>query len=84
MMTTYPIRKLDEASLSKLREMERKLGCCIVAIDPPQEPAILSRGDLKKLQNLEEDMNAILLAYACELADAPKREEVAKSWTGAT
>ncbi|MDO8567585.1 MAG: hypothetical protein Q7R57_02585 [Dehalococcoidales bacterium] len=31
-MTTYPIRKLDEASLARLQEMERKLGCCIIAI----------------------------------------------------
>ncbi len=83
-MITYPIKKLDEPTLAKLQELERKLGCCIIAIEPPPEPAILSRVDLKKLQTLEADTNSILLAYACELADAPRREEVAKSWTGAT
>lgn len=56
---------LKEADLSKLNELETKLGKCVVAWDQKLDPAIISEAELKELQALEKDMNAVLVAYNC-------------------
>jgi hypothetical protein len=39
----HHIKKLDDAGLSKLQALERKLGCCIVALERQPWPATLSK-----------------------------------------
>ncbi|MDO8577732.1 MAG: hypothetical protein Q7R50_00940 [Dehalococcoidales bacterium] len=47
---TQQTKKLDEAGLSKLQTLERKLACCIVALEPQLQPAALSETQLEELQ----------------------------------
>ncbi len=58
-------KKLDDAELSKLNDLEKKLGKCVVAWDQKLEPADISDVELKELQNLENQMHAVLVAYNC-------------------
>jgi hypothetical protein len=58
-------KELDDANLSKLHDLEKKLGKCVVAWDQKLDPAIISEAELKELQALEKEMNAVLVAYNC-------------------
>jgi hypothetical protein len=58
-------KQLDEANLSKLNDLEKKLGKCVVAWDQKLDPAVISEAELKELQALEKDLNAVLVAYNC-------------------
>jgi len=58
-------KKLDDVGLSKLQALERKLGCCIVALERQPQPATLSEAQLEELQAMEREMDAILVAYTC-------------------
>jgi hypothetical protein len=58
-------KQLDEANLSKLNELEKKLGKCVVAWDQKLEPAAISEEQIKELQTVEKDLDAILVAYNC-------------------
>ncbi len=59
------IKNLEENDLKKLRDFEKKIGCCVVALEPQPRPAKLSEAQLKDLKALEGDMDAILVAYKC-------------------
>ena len=58
-------KKLDDANLSKLNDLEKKLGKCVVAWDQKLEPADISAEQIKELQTLEKDLDAVLVAYNC-------------------
>ncbi len=60
------VKKLDEANLKKVRELETKLGVCIVAYEPPPGPARLSEGELQQLKEAERELGSVLVAYKCE------------------
>jgi hypothetical protein len=56
-------KELDDANLEKLNVLEKKLGKCVVAWDQKLDPANISQAELKELQALEKEMNAVLVAY---------------------
>jgi len=58
-------KKLDDKDLNKLNDLEKKLGKCVVAWDQKLDPAVISEAEVKELQALEKEMNAILVAYNC-------------------
>jgi hypothetical protein len=58
-------KQLDDANLSKLNNLEKKLGKCVVAWDQKLEPADISEAEVKELQALEKDLDAVLVAYNC-------------------
>ena len=53
--------------MDKLQALEKKLGQCVVAWEKAPRAAQLSESQLKELQELEKEMNAILVAYDCKL-----------------
>ncbi len=59
------IKKLDEKDLEKLQDFEKKLGCCVIALEPQPSPAKLSDAQLKDLRTLENDLGVVLVAYKC-------------------
>jgi hypothetical protein len=59
------VKQLDEANLSKLNDLEKKLGKCVVAWDQKLEPADISEEQVKELQTLEKDLDAVLVVYNC-------------------
>ena len=61
------VKKQDKASLTKLQAFEVETGLCVVALDSQPMLVNLSESQLKKLQFLEKDMKAILVAYECHL-----------------
>ena len=56
---------LREADLSKLNELEKKLGKCVVAWDQRLDPAAITEDQVKELQTLEKELGAVLVAYNC-------------------
>jgi hypothetical protein len=58
-------KKLDDANLNKLNDLEKKLGKCVVAWDQKLEPANISEDQVKELQTLEKELDAVLVAYNC-------------------
>jgi len=77
-----PIRQmqpavLDEARLSRLRNFERQIGTCLVALEPKAELADLTSEQLQQLQAAERELGVVLLAYSCPWAppgaSAPSR-----------
>lgn len=58
-------KKISDGDLSKLNDLEKKLGKCVVAWDQKLEPADISEAELKDLQKLEHELNAVLVAYNC-------------------
>ena len=58
-------KQLDDANLSKLNDLEKNLGKCVVAWDQKLEPADISEEQIKELQTLEKDLDAVLVAYNC-------------------
>jgi hypothetical protein len=58
-------KQLNETDLNKLNDLEKKLGKCVVAWDQKLEPADISEEQVKELQTLEKDLDAVLVAYNC-------------------
>ena len=61
----YPVKKLAGKDLSKIQELEKKLNCCIIAFDALPKTAKLSAAQLRELQSLEKDTEAVMVAYKC-------------------
>jgi hypothetical protein len=57
-------KKLDEASLAKLQALENETGYCVVALERQPELADISETELREIQSLEKEMDAVLLAYS--------------------
>jgi len=58
-------KKLDDANLSKLTDLEKKLGKCVVAWDQRLDPADISEEQVKMLQTVEKELDAVIVAYNC-------------------
>ncbi len=58
-------KQLDEVNLGKLNDLEKKLGSCVVAWDQKLDPADISADQVKELQSLEKELDAVLVAYNC-------------------
>jgi hypothetical protein len=58
-------KKLDDANIGRLNDLEKKLGKCVVAWDQKLEPADISAEQIKELKTLEKDLDAVLVAYNC-------------------
>jgi hypothetical protein len=58
------VKRLDEASLKKLKALEGQLGCCVVAFEPPPRPARLTDAQLVELRAMEKELKAVLVAYS--------------------
>lgn len=58
-------KQLDDAKLDKLNNLEKKLGKCVVAWDQKLEPAVISESEVRELQALEKDLDAVLVVYNC-------------------
>ncbi len=63
---TYSAKKLDESGLEKVQALEKRLNCCIVALDQPNKVAEISKADLEQIKSLEKDLDAVLVAYQCK------------------
>lgn len=60
-----PTKKLDDEGLKRLQILEKKLGCCIVALEHQPPTAALSEDQIKELQATEKETNSVLIAYKC-------------------
>ena len=56
---------LNEADLGKVNDLEKKFGKCVVAWDQRLHPADISEKQLKELQTVEKELDAVLVAYEC-------------------
>ena len=56
------IAQLDEGQLTKIRELEEKLGSVVVALEPGWEYADLSDEQLAALRSAEKELGLILVA----------------------
>lgn len=61
--TEVHIAKLEPAELERLRQLEDRLGSCLVAVDRPPEFADLSPQELAELKAAEQAFGRVLLAY---------------------
>jgi len=57
------VAKLDKGSLAKVQALEKKLGCCLVALEPEYCLARLSAAQVKRLAAAERELGVVLLAY---------------------
>jgi len=60
----FHYKKLSEGELAKLKSLEGDLGSTIVALEKDKETKLteLSPNEVKKIQELEKDMDGVLLA----------------------
>ena len=59
------IKKLDADGIHKIQSLENKVGCCIVALEHQPPVARLSKAQLADLQVMEQEIDAVLVAYEC-------------------
>ncbi len=57
------IAALDKAKLTKVQTLEKKMGCCLVALQPAPRLARLSDAQLEQVQSAEKELGVVLLAY---------------------
>jgi len=57
-------KTLDRTELERLKVMERKMDCCLIALAPEQLVKV-SDVQLQKIRDFEKENNTILLAYRC-------------------
>ena len=57
------VAKLDKARLATVQALEKKLGCCLVALEPEFCMARLSAAQLTRLKAVEKELGVVLLAY---------------------
>ena len=60
----FHYKKLSEGELAKLKSLEGDIGSTIVALEKDKKTELteLSPNDVKKIQELEKDMDGVLLA----------------------
>ncbi len=64
-----PVKPLEEASLDKVRDLERKLGVQIIAFaSRNDEYAQLSAEQLKEIDDLGKELDATIVAYSSQKA----------------
>ena len=57
------IADLDETSIERIRQMEESMGTLIVALEPHVPLAELTEEQVRKLQDLEKELEVVLIAY---------------------
>ena len=57
------IADLDETSIERIRQMEESMGSLIVALEPHVPLAELTEEQVRKLQDLEKELEVVLIAY---------------------
>ncbi len=62
---TKRFKDLNGPQLAMVQTLEKKLGCCVVALEPQPTVADLTSAQLNELKSLEKEMKAVLVAYAC-------------------
>lgn len=58
-------KQLKDPELSQISDLEKKIGKCVVAWDQRLNPADISEQQVKELQTLEKELDAVLVAYEC-------------------
>jgi hypothetical protein len=62
-MSEMKAARLDRAREKQVEELQRELGCRIVAFDPPSELAHLSPDQCRRLEGVEKELGVSLVAY---------------------
>jgi hypothetical protein len=57
------VAKLDKGQLAKVQTLEKKLGCCVVALEPEYRLARLTPAQIKQLASAEKQLGVVLVAY---------------------
>ncbi len=57
------VAKLDDAQLDRVKALEKKLGCCVVALEPEFRLARLTPAQIKELASAEKQLGVVLVAY---------------------
>jgi hypothetical protein len=57
------VAKLDAAQLTQVKTLEKKLGCCVVALEPEYRLARLTPAQIKELASAEKQLGVVLVAY---------------------
>ena len=60
---THQYKKLSEDELNLVRELESRTGTWVVAYESQTRVAEIDGGQLQKLQALENQLDAVLVAY---------------------
>ena len=55
--------ELDVQKMEKLKELEKKTGSCIVALEPQYPFMKLSEEELLEIKEMEKELGLTLLAY---------------------
>lgn len=63
MSERFKVADLDEPKIEALRRLEKSMGKVAVALEPSQEFAQLSTNQLADLQQAEQELGIVLLAY---------------------
>jgi hypothetical protein len=59
-----PVKPLEDVALEKIRVLENKLGCQLIAFSKDNsEYAILSEEQMTEIEKLAEDIDAVIVAY---------------------
>jgi hypothetical protein len=59
------LASLDEEKVNEIRNLEQKIGTCIVAYERKGHLASLSPAQIQELKSAEQNLGVILLAYEC-------------------
>jgi hypothetical protein len=60
------VAKLDRARLNQVKALEKKLGCCVVALEPEYKLAKLAPAQIKQINSAEKQLGVVLVAYEAE------------------
>jgi len=60
------IAELDGPQLSEVRELEKELDVCLVALEPKYRLADLAEEQIRQIQSKEAELGVVLLAYRCD------------------
>jgi hypothetical protein len=59
----FKFANLDEDSLKRIKDYERVMDACILALEPRVDLAELGEDDVARLKALEEELGVVLIAY---------------------
>ncbi len=63
---TVTLASLDDQKVAEIRQLEQKIGTCVVAYDRRGCLANLSPDQIQALKSAEQKLGVILLAYECQ------------------
>lgn len=59
----FKFANLDEDSLKRIKDYERVMDACILALEPRVDLAELGEDDVARLKALEDELGVVLIAY---------------------